>query len=264
MARLWHREEWYVPISLNSIPERDFEELLKQNSAAIIPDAWVLSFRRTVYSAEGSARADLAVVDKQYREWFVVEVEMNRHSLHGHVLPQVRVLRDGVYGQDDAEYLVERNPHLDPQRTRDLLRGSPRVFVMADRDDETWRRTLEGADIGFLVMQVYKSKHNDFIFSIDGGVPRRQENVITLCSYNAMLPRQLLVESPGALGIANGDKLTIMWEERATDWVRMDTRESSYLRTRGPVSLRAGLRYALIRSSDGTLYWKGFGKEGLR
>lgn len=37
------------------------------------------------------------------------------------------------------------------------------------------------------------------------------------------------------------------------EWVRMDVRDSCYLRTRGSISLKPGLKYALLRQEDGTL-----------
>ncbi len=256
MPKLRYKGQWFLQIAPDALPEQAFESLLIQHSDAFVPDAWMIPFKKTIYSRDGSAQADLAIVSHDYRQWFVVEVEMSRHSLFGHVLPQVRTLRDGDYGEDHADYLIERQAELDPARTKDLLRSSPKVLVIADRPDPDWRRTLAGADISLFAIEIYKSELNEYIFSLDGAVPSRPADLVTYCSFSRMLPRQLTVETPSALQIANGEHVQILWEGRITEWIRMDIKDRCYLRTRGPFLLKPGVRYALMRNSDGAFFWK--------
>lgn len=263
MARLRYREEWFQQLSLGALPETHFEDLLIQNSDMFRTDAWMVRFKRTIYANEVGAKPDLAIIDHDYREWFVVEVEMRRHPLYEHVLPQVRTLRDGYYGIEEAEYLVGNLPVLDPSRTADLLRGvSPKVVVIADRADQWWADVLAGADIEFISMEIFKSDFNRYIFSLDGGLPKRANDLLSYCTYNSMLPRQLLIESPASLGIPDGEKIMINCDSQIIEWSRMDTKDSCYLRTRGPVRLQAGARYALLRGDDGASVLKVVGAKG--
>jgi hypothetical protein len=263
MPRLRYNDEWFHQLSIDALPEAHFEDLLIQNSEMIRTDAWMTRFKRKVYARGAAARGDLAIIDHDYREWFVVEVEMRRHPLYEHVLPQVRTLRDGYYGPEEADYLVRSLPLLDPNRTNDLVRGvSPKIVVIGDRADEWWRDVLSGADIQFITMEIYKSDFNRYIFSLDGGLPQRSNDLISYCTYNSMLPRQLQIETPPALGISHGESMLITCDGQSIEWSRIDTKDNCYLRTRGPVKLRAGARYALLRSDDGATVLKVVGARG--
>ena len=260
MPKPRYNDEWFHQLSINALPEAHFEDLLIQNSDMLRVDAWMARFKRKIYAQGAAARGDLAIIDQDYREWFVVEVEMRRHPIYEHVLPQVRTLRDGYYGPEEADYLVRNLPELDPRRTSDLVRGvSPKIVVIADRADNWWREILSGADIQFITMEIYKSDFNRYIFSLDGGLPVRASDLISYCTYNSMLPRQLHIESPTALAITHADLLVISCEGQSIEWSRIDTKDNCYLRTRGPVRLRAGARYALLRSGDGTTVLKVVG-----
>lgn len=263
MPKLRYNEEWFYQLSLTALPEAHFEDLLIQNSEMIRSDAWMTRFKRTIYSEGAAAKADLAIIDHEYKEWFVIEVEMRRHSLYEHVLPQVRTLRDGYYGPEEAQYLVRNLPVLDMERISELIRGvSPKIVVVADRADSGWGDVLKGADVQFITMEIYKSDFNRYIFSLDGGLPRRATDLISYCSYSAMLPRQLRVESPTGLEITHGQTIVIACEGEMMEWSRIDTRDNCYLRTRGPIRLRAGARYALLRTHGGDVELKVVGAKG--
>jgi hypothetical protein len=265
MARLRYNNEWFQQLSLTALPEAHFEDLLIQNSDMIRRDAWITRFKRTIFAQGAAARADLAIVDREYREWFVVEVEMVRHPLYEHVLPQVRTLRDGYYGPDEAAYLVRNLPVLDIERTNELVRGvSPKVVVIADHADSWWADVLSGADIQFITMEIFKSESNRYIFSLDGGLPQRAADLVSYCTFNSMLPRQLQVETPSTLGVSHGGSMVIICDGQAVEWSRIDTKDSCYLRTRGPIRLRAGARYALLRGDDGETILKAVGSRGER
>lgn len=265
MAKLRFKDDWFYPLSPTTLSETQFEDLLIQNSEIFRASSWMVRFKKTIYAAESSARADLAIIDRDYREWFVVEVEMTRHNLYGHVLPQVRTLRDGSYGQPEADYLWERLPAADPARLADLVRGkSPRIVVIADRASQDWGKVLAGADVEFITLEVYKSELNAYIFSVDGGLPQRAPDLVSYCTIHPMLPRQLIVESPASLGIAANERMSVLWEGQMIEWVRMDSGDSCYLRTRGPVRLTTGIRYALQVVEDGQIELKAVDKERIQ
>src|SRR5215212_6983126 len=99
MARVRFGGHWFPEISPKALYETEFEAVFMQNADLLRRDATVVPFKQTVYSAPfESARADLALVDNEYREWWVIELELIHHDLSGHVLPQVRTLAEGRYG----------------------------------------------------------------------------------------------------------------------------------------------------------------------
>ena len=143
MPRLFHKSEWFHELSPNALAETEFESLLIQNSDIVRPNTSIVPYKKTVYAGERSARADLAIISHDYRKWTVVEVEMVRHDLHRHVVPQIDTLRNGRYEQSHAEYLAARAPHLDAGKISQMLRGEPpEVLVIVNKYDEEWGREL--------------------------------------------------------------------------------------------------------------------------
>lgn len=254
MSRAFYLGHWFKRVSPHGTNESEFENLLVCNPALIHPKAWLVPFKKTVYSQEASARADLALIDKDYQEWFVVEVETSHHSLLGHVLPQARALRDAIYGEEIADYLLKGNDFLDGRKLSTLVRTtSPRVVVIADASREDWRLTLAGADITLITIETFRSDMDRHLFVVHGSVPRFVPNVLARCFYNSMLPRTLELDSAANVPCSNGEQLDVLVNGSYVVFVRLDTASKSFLRSTGPIDLRQGKRYVLIRNSSGDL-----------
>jgi hypothetical protein len=128
VPRLLYHGEWFEPLSPGAVYESDYQAMIVSQAAVLFPDFWTARFDCLVESEHGSAKADLALVDRHYRFWWVVEVEMSSHSLSGHVSPQVLRLSHAEYGNVQASYLAVKEPDLDPNRLREMMKGSqPRV-----------------------------------------------------------------------------------------------------------------------------------------
>ena len=103
------RGDWYDELSPTALAESEFEALLIKNSRLIAPNCSVIPFKKTVESELGAARADLAAIADDYREWIVIEAELDVHSLPGHVVPQTRALRTGLYDTSFTDYICSKN-----------------------------------------------------------------------------------------------------------------------------------------------------------
>ena len=95
MARFLLGDEWFDQLSSTALYESEYERLLLSNARALFPDYHVVEFKPIIQSEYGTAKPDLALVDRDLRLWWVVEVELAHHSLKGHVLPQVEILTSG-------------------------------------------------------------------------------------------------------------------------------------------------------------------------
>jgi hypothetical protein len=97
MARVKFKNEWFYPVSENAFFETELEALVVQNGGLLKEGAFVLPFKATV-TAPGlpPKQPDLALIDPLYRYWWVIEVELIGHSLHGHVIPQIQTFVEGV------------------------------------------------------------------------------------------------------------------------------------------------------------------------
>lgn len=251
MTRLYHRGEWFDEISPNALTEAEFESLLVSNSEVIRSGTVIVPFKKTVHAGETSARADLAMIAEDYRHWVVVEVEVSRHDLYAHVIPQVRALREGNYTQAHVSYLLSKNPGFNANKLADMLRGDPpAVLVLVNKPDEEWRRELRRYGAHIMVFEIYRSTSNRHIFAIDGEPPRLSHNVLTELSFG-LLPRCLAVASPAALGFNTGVRVPILVEDQITYWERFQTATGVYLTPVGSMPINPGQKYALVQIESG-------------
>lgn len=262
MPRMYHRGEWFDEISPNALSEAEFESLLVQNADLIRSNTSIVPFKKTVYSDGTSARGDLAMVALDYRHWVVVEVEMSRHDLYSHVIPQVRTLREGLYTQDHANYLLEKNPHFDINKLNDMLRGnSPEVLVLVNKPDDEWLRELRRYGVHMMVFEIFRSRSNRHIFVIDGELPRFAQSFLTELSFG-LLPRCLTVASPAALDFAPGVRVPIFVEEQVTYWECFHTATEVFLTPIGSLPIKTGQKYALVQMEDGQYAIRPLSQKG--
>src|SRR5438876_880227 len=165
MARLLVGSDWFEPLDERALCEREFERVVLQKTPCLFPGRIPALFKKTVYSDDGAARPDYALIEVQYRNWWVVEVEMGNHSLEGHVLPQVAVLARAQYGEDEAEYLAGRSSELDLAKLVDLMKGElPRVLVVVNEARPGWRSPLQAYSAQLAVFEAFRSDRNQYIY----------------------------------------------------------------------------------------------------
>lgn len=251
MSRLYHKGEWFDEISPTALAEAEFEDLLIQNADIIRGDSVIVPFKKTVYSSEGSARPDLAMVATDYRHWVVVEVEMLRHDLYGHVIPQIRTFREASYTQEYVTYIHKKCPALDIEKLGEMLRGDPPdVLVIANKPDVEWRKEIRRYGAYMMVFEIFRSVLNRTIFVIDGEPPRLAKSFLSELSFG-LLPRCLILGSPAALEEESGVPFPIVIDGQLTYWERFDTATGAYLTPVGKMPIQPGRRYGLVRSRAG-------------
>ncbi len=75
MARILSQREWFDQIAPTAIYEAEFESIVSSYADVMYPEFYVVPFKATVSAEDAAAKADLALIDKNYREWWVAEVE---------------------------------------------------------------------------------------------------------------------------------------------------------------------------------------------
>src|SRR5579859_4433110 len=158
MARILAADEWYEPVSPGSMYEDNFERMVLSRANLLFPEYHAIPFKCLVASDSETARPDLALVERHYREWWVVEVEMSYHSFVGHVLPQVRTLAKAVYGAQEANSLCTNALTLDRNAVRDMLKGDqPRVLVIVNEPRLDWAQELDRYGARLVALEVFRS-----------------------------------------------------------------------------------------------------------
>lgn len=263
MPRLFHRNEWFFELSPTALAESEFESLLVQSAEIIRPGHRIVPFKKTAYAGDRSARADLAILANDYRHWAVVEVEMIRHDLHSHVIPQVRTLNEANYTAGHAQYLAARNSMLDVQKIAEMMRGeAPEVLVLVNKYDDEWAREIRRYGAHMMVFEIFRSEtSNRHIFAIDGELPNHAHDVLSELSFSLM-PRLLSVSSPAVLGFQPGEQKAVFIDGQVTYWERFDTATSCYLTPVGSMPIAPGFKYALMRTESGQLEIRPLGQRG--
>lgn len=259
MVRLLVNQEWFDPVSSEGQYEFDFEELVLSRAALLFPDYHAVPFKKTVESEIDAKRPDLALIDKRYRNWWVVEIEMAHHSLQGHVLPQVEVFATGRYGIEHAEYLMAHSTEIDSVSVTDMIKGAqPRVLVIVNRNCPTWVEPIRRHNGLLNVVEVFRSDRNRHVLRINGDNPASDAaQLVSICRLDPLIPRLLRVDSPAALGIEPGGHVQIAFGGGLTDWARVDTQTAVWLNPLGRNPLEAQRTYRIIRDEEDRLYFTG-------
>lgn len=258
MAKLLVNGEWYESVAPESLYEADFEGILLNNAGVLFPSYFACKFKRTVHSDVGSAAADLALIDLQYRRWWVVEVELGHHRLEDHVEPQVAALSGAAYGPAEAEHLARNAPTLDAGKLREMMRGvQPRVLVLVNEAKPAWSNRLARYDALVGVAELFRSRQNRSILRINGDQPDEMGDLVSECTVDPLLANFLVVHSPASLGGQGSERVLIRGEGGMSEWQRVESATRVWLTplARSPLdpSTRA---YRLLRAPDGQLVLK--------
>lgn len=255
MPRILVGARWYEVITSRSWFERDFERVVIDRAEQLFPGWRCAEFRETVEGEDGTRKQpDLALVDRDCRRWWVVEVELAHHDLYGHVLPQVDAFRTGRYGDRHAAALAAALPDLGTDRLKMMTRGiPPEVLVVVDSPSTEWRRPLRDHGVYLGVVEPFRDEANQLIVRLNGDQPELPGEVISRCSRSE-LRRLWRLHSPAALGQENDDDpLLIEYEGVVTQWHVLHLSDSIMIKPiRGDV-LADLSAVDLVRRDDGTL-----------
>ena len=254
MARLLVGDNWYEGIASTESYEREFERLIVQAASTIFPGWHLVPFRDNVYSEQGCRRPDYALIDRHYRCWWVVEVEMAHHSLYGHVIPQVEVFWAGEYTELHAVALAHQNTELSVELLQTMMRGSrPGIYVLVNIPCPSWERPLAQYGVRLGVVELFRSQWNELALRINGFIPEPPRESLTLCRRDPLIPSLLRVDSPAALPIEPGGSALFELDGRLTEWVRRDTGSMTYLCPRRESPMDTERTFELQEREDGTL-----------
>lgn len=255
MPRLLFRNSWYDAVQPDAVYENDFEQLLVGQSHHLYPDFHLIRFKYLVSGDYGSGRPDLALIDKDYRSWWIVEVELGSHNLRSHVEQQVAIFSTADYGQDVASYIAKGNPHLKPDALRDLMLGAPpRVLVIVNQSRPDWANALLRWDALLAIVELFRDENNSLILRVNGEHPRRQGALLTTCRIDPLLQKSLIIDAPAALGVPTGGRVELIYQGGVTEWKRIDAKGTAWLMPlkRCPLTAPTGI-FRILRGDDDRL-----------
>lgn len=236
--------------------EEQYAAIVKAELRKILPGFAVVDFSPFILGDEGFRRKpDLALVDRTYSKWAVVEVELERHPLEEHVLPQVHTFVTGRYERSHASLLHRKEPTLDLDRLYNLVEyAQPEVLVVVNSRtvlNDGWEvlETEHSAHLTFL--ETFRSINDDVIFEISGYLPaRKHREVIQLRKHKMM--NALVCMRPGDIPASVTDEIRMYCEERLYYWRTLRTMDTVLFLTPPGFKIRGDRNYELVQIDEQT------------
>jgi hypothetical protein len=256
MSKLFAGNSWYYSKYSSSFYESHYENRIIANAEVLFPNYFCLKFKLDVTSDDygGPSRPDLVLIDKQYRYWYVVEVELDNDKISA-VENQVKIFTSGKYGDLHAVYVHQKSPDLDLSKLKKLMSTQPEVVVLLPRVKPSWSNKLAQYGTKFMVVEIFENSQKVEIFRVDGDELREEDDqLVTNLTYNSSYSRALTIQSPGNLD-PEKRVLTVLVEKQLTNWKIVNYGSSHLLLGQGtlPLDLKPGSTFRLLEQPDGLL-----------
>ena len=252
MAKVLFENNWYDELSPTGVYETVYEGMVKAHAPNLWPRFHGVHFKSNVYAGAEGATPDFALVEHNYTEWWIVEVELAHHSFESVVLPQVRKLAEAKYGDEEAEKLHKACGKLDLAKVKLMLKEhQPRVLVVVNKPKLEWIKPLANFDAVLAVFEVFQSDDGKRLFRVNGEHPIGPAEIISICRPDDLMRRWLRVETPAGLRVPHGHKIFVVFNDHITEWDRFaDSGKVWLYPPNGPNPLSDKFDYELIRRGD--------------
>jgi len=236
-------QSWYDELAvITSYYESEFERKIRQHIAYVFPDYHTISFKLKVEAEMREPKIpDLVMISKEYKDWWIVEVELSGHSLD-HVKDQVIVFSEGTYNRFRvAEYISDKckkeiDIDIDIEKLKELIKNQqPKVLVIVDEPKPEWETKLSKYGTNICVFQVFKNIKGDESFRLDGKYPEVAHSE-SHCRYHDKMPNMLVVLSPEILDIHENEDMEINYNGKTIKWKRIDDNGSVFLKLIGGIN----------------------------
>ena len=259
MPRILINGTWYDPVSAASLYEADYEAAILQHSAVLFPGFICVKFKTEVDSEYGKGKPDLALIDHLYRAWYVIEVELDTHSLRWHVDDQVKKFAYGFYHSGHADALCKNTPALDHARVNSMLLGEqPRVLVLVTSHQPAWSARLAKYGAGVGVIELFRDDLDNALLLVNGDQPvALDRTILTECTPEPLLNKALKLHSPAPFEGQN--ELDLLYEGHSTRWQIIRVKDAAWLTPTDRITLPIahGLRWVIRRVGSDLVITEG-------
>jgi len=235
--------------------ESHFTVIVKTELGKVLPGFAIVDFSPFVIGDEGSRRRpDLAFVARNYSMWVVVEVELDKHPLDLHVVPQIQAFTSGRYSESHAALLYDKDPTLDLERLCDLTNHVPPVVSVVVNSRSVlgngWGVVESEHSAKLTFLESFRADDGDVIVSISGYLPAPESRRIARLRKQQMM-NALLCSRPADIPEAIGDVIRLYWGDRPHFWQIIRTKDSVILQAPGGFTVRSDRNYEVIQTDEG-------------
>jgi hypothetical protein len=255
MSKVFADGTWYVKKYSSSMLEKQYLYRIEQWKDALFPDYWCVNFETEVISNDyGTRKPDLALIDKKYRYWYVVEVELETDN-KSHVEQQIKVFSSGKYGEKHARYLKSENSELDIDKLNVLMGIKPTVLMIVPKVKDSWVNSMSQFGCQFMVIEILENNFKKEIIRVEGiELLKSDDQFLSDLSYFPGINRALEIRNPAAV-LDLPKSLKIKTNNEFKTWNITNWGSKFILLAEGSIDIEMnpGVSYSLVRNSDGIL-----------
>ncbi len=254
--KILFRGTWFYPVKSSTIYEGVYEKRILANAEYLFPGFYCAPFKKAVESRHGTGVPDLVLIDRNYRSWVVVEVELETHSLQSDVEIQVKQFANGEYDEEHARYIHGKLPNLDPDRLQMLILGTPpSILVIVPIVKPSWAVYLRNHRATISQIEIFEDDTKQQLLRIDGDNPMAfTSEFVSRLFRDGSSDRGLRMENPGA--IENLDTIRILVSGYGTTWKVIRTKASIWLMpaSREPLAEMSARSFRLMINQSGDYF----------
>lgn len=225
---------WYQEVTPRSYYlENDLERAIILNLEIIFPQFKAMLFKMKLVDSVRVKNSipDLAMVRADYSEWYIIEVELGKHS-KSHVVDQIQSFYNCGYKDEHADYIFSQRPDLDLTKLKAMVaKVSPEFMVIVNEPKEDWIKDLKKIRCKACVFQIYHDFNGNPLYRLNGEHPFIYTNFCH-CKYQKTVPYALEILDTNFLssyGINNSDKINIEYAGKTVQWERKDAGSQVFL-----------------------------------
>lgn len=230
MSRVYTKKgsqvEYQEILSRTFYNEGDLENTVLTHLQTIFKDFTVIPFKVRIEDQLNSRNkiADLAIIKKDYTEWFIVEVELKGHSF-SHVEEQIESFYNGKYTDHHAEYMESKNTsEFDLSSLKKMVSTyPPKLLVIADKIKPDWENSLEQYNCNICAFQIFLDVDGSDAYRLKGPYPTAfTDYCLASIKFGVMTAVELLGERGKdfctTVGIENGDSVIVEFAGYDAKW----------------------------------------------
>lgn len=233
---------WYQEVAPRDFYlEIDLERVIMHNLSLIFPEYIPAMFKDDlIHKVTGKTnKADLCMIKSDYSEWYVIEVELGKHTKR-EVVNQIDTFRNCNYTAANANYIYQKNKSLNLSRLTPLVTSQPpELMVIVNEVKKDWKTDLTKLNCKMCVFQIYNDFDGKQMYRLEGDHPFIYTNFRN-CTYEKQLPYAIkILREEGfldSLNIKDGMQINIEYNGVKHTWERQDAGNDVYLICKSQIS----------------------------
>jgi len=225
---------WYQEVTPRSYYlENDLERAIILNLEIIFPQFKAMLFKMKLVDSVRVKNSipDLAMVKNDYSEWYIIEVELGKHS-KSHVVDQIQSFYNCGYKDEHADYIFSQRPDLDLVKLKAMIAKTlPEFMVIVNEPKEDWVKDLKKIRCKACVFQIYHDYNGNPLYRLNGEHPFIYTKFCH-CKYQKTVPYAIEILDTSFLtsyGVNNSDTINIEYAGRTVQWERKDSGSQVFL-----------------------------------